>query len=94
MKASERIEFRRRIYAYFEGVLAKTFEDADFENADLSTDNGANGLLSRGGEVPAQFFRIGAGACVIRDSNARAAPMGEDPFAAVFVLHSYRLSAE
>src|SRR5437867_12855093 len=86
--------FRRRIYAYFEGVLAKTVEDSNLENADLTSDNGANGLFGGGVEAPAQLFHIGAGACVVCDPDAYTAFMGEDPFPAVFVLHLNRLSAE
>ncbi len=61
----------------------QNFEDADFENVDLSADDGANGLFGGGVEVPAQLLRIGAGASVVRDPDTLpnlAASMGEDPF--------------
>jgi len=89
-----RIEFRRWVHRDLEGLLAKTVEDADLENANLAADNGAKGLFGRSGELPAQRLRVGAGACVIRDTDTHAASIGEDPFAAAFVLHSYRFSAE
>jgi hypothetical protein len=93
-RCNGRVKLRREIYAYREGILAKTLEDADFQNVNLSVDNGANRLFGGGVEIPAQLFRIGAGACVVREPDAHATFIGEDPLAAVFVLHFDRLSAE
>src|SRR5438105_9186049 len=81
-----RIEFRRRINAYLEGVLAKTLEDADAENVNLSADHRANGLFGGGVEIGAQLFGIGAGVLEIRDPCAGAVDLCERPLPAVFAL--------
>src|SRR5207253_424055 len=46
-----RIEFRCRINTYLEGVLAKTLEDADMDNVNLSPDYRANGLFGGGVKI-------------------------------------------
>jgi len=76
---------RRRVYAYFEGVLGKTFKDADSENVHLAAECCANGLFGGGVEVPAQLFPIGAGAFVVRDPCACVVDLRERPLPAVFV---------
>ena len=77
--AIEGSSFERRIYSYVETFFAKTLENTDFENIDLSTDNGANGLLRGGIKVSVQLLPVGAGGCVVRDPDARAPSTGDDP---------------
>ena len=88
------IELWRQINAYREGILAKTLEDVDFENVNVSAHNAANGLFGGCVEVSAQLFRNVAEACVICDLDAHAPFVGEDPLPPVFVLHLNRLSTE
>ena len=76
---NRRIELRREIYAYREPILAKAIADADFENVNLSPDNGASWLFGGGVEIPTQLLGIGAGALVIRDRDADAPFIGDDP---------------
>jgi len=89
-----RIEFRRRINAYLEGVLAKTPKDADTEDVNLSADHRANGLFGGGVEIGAQLFGIGAGVLEIRDPCVGVVDLRERPLPAVFALRLKRLSAE
>jgi hypothetical protein len=89
-----RVKFRRRINAYLEGLLAKTFDYADLEDVDLSADHRANGLFGGGVEIRAQLFRIVAGGLEIRDPCARVIDLGERPLPSFLALRLKRLRAE
>jgi hypothetical protein len=76
---NRRIELWRRIYADSEGILAKTVEDADLENVNVSADHRENGLLGSGVEVSPQLLAIGAGTRVVRNPNALCRPGSRKP---------------
>ena len=89
-----RIEFRRRIDVYLEGIVAKSRGDADLENLDRSTDHGANGFFGGGLEIGAQLFGVAAGVLEIRDPCPRAVDLRERPLPARFALRLKWLSGE
>ena len=79
---------------FLEGLLAKTLDDADLEDVDLSADHRANGLFRGGVEIRAQLFRIAAGGLEIRDPCACVIDLRERPLPAFLALRLKRLSAE
>lgn len=83
----------RRLYRNFERILTKTVENADFENADLSINNDPIRVfwLRRRGRRATPLHGAGSSGADDADPDARN---GEDPFAAVFVVHPYRISAQ
>ena len=80
--------------AYLERIFIETLKDGDFQDVDLSADNGTDGFLGGGTKVLPQLSAIGAAARVARDFDANFPSVGEHPLPAIFVGHFNRVGAE
>jgi hypothetical protein len=63
--------------AYLERIFIETLKDGDFQDVDLSADNGTDGFLGGGIKVLPQLSAIGAAARVARDFDANFPSIGE-----------------